>query len=268
VIDVGVDRSSSEILQDIDTQALPRVEVWPEPGSEVEDSASVYVSSVTAYTVAATAMIPNGRPGQSTAIAQWIATRAAELLEQYLVDPSASDTSPIWRCTMVDPCSEIPTSMAGQDAGAWRCYAAIEVATQATRDVRWAYSPQVIQSAGRQRDPIATTIGIATDTTPAITTAPALRATTIDVPAAALAGATACLLDFATSGPWSESSAWAVARSRVNVSTAGTLTVLDQVASVDIATDAPADGDVWTVTVQDSSTLTMLVWSLTWHVTS
>lgn len=220
---------------------IPRVDVWCTSAVRGQDLTSANEISQWSVSAMFLADVLEAAPS-----AQWLATRAAELLETWGMDPTASSTG----ITYVRVAGGVDTSVEVIAADApklIRATATVEVRVDQPLDIQWTNAPQnatpkTLQAPGNA----AVTLGAAT--------AYEGRTTALAVVAAPLAVA------------WAART-WAVGSSAaLSVTLAGGTTTETQTMAEGVATfaTAPAVGAVWTIVARDATDGFVSVMAVRW----
>ena len=261
---VGLD--GQDLPPSLSADTLPRVEVFS-VGSEADyEGALEYVDAFTTYTIAAVVQFDGADITAPARSASFLALYAAEVLEQYLPDPSGGSDTPCWRVDVSAPSSAEATIHDDSDRPhTMRATADILVSTRAA----FGHSPTFGSPAPT---PPAKPLVASADATvkvdaTTLDTAPANRSTGVSISAAQLAAGTDIVIDMTAVAGWADGSAWSVFLTRHAATATGTLDDPDYEVIVALGTYDIEDGDRWVVLCEDATTNQVLTWALTWTVT-
>ena len=265
-INVGLDPTS--IIRDgVATDTLPQVDFYAIAADSDYDAALSARDIEWTYQVGATVQFDGSDFAAAARSAQWLAGHASDVIEKRLCDPTTQSMPNIW---LVKTSTPVSTEAAPLDPGdsrlsTMRATADITIRTRTEYELTPTYSVQELTPGDTTHIDLSdATVKLDAAT---LTTATPLRETTVTTTTAALAGATAIVLDMAGVCTWSDPASYTVAMVRHQAAATGTFTALDETITVPLATYDINNGDRWLVTVIGPK-LRPITWALEWSVTA
>ena len=264
---VGIGLDPSELSAEVMVDTLPRIDFFATDSENEYDIAGTVSTAKFTYSVTGIVQYDESDTSAAARSAQWLASSAAEVLEQYLRDAGGTSGC-IWR---VDITAPVSTQTSVYDLGEARIHTMIgtteiEVSTRAAFLDTPTYADPTINPGNPTLFDQLADITVGLDGPTGVGTATANRLTTWTTTTAALAGATTGEVDMAPAFAWGAGSAVSIYLQRYGVTISGTV---DADVSVTLATYSVLDGDRWVIVCADDGTdgtRALATWAIDWSV--